>query len=69
MVSLTPRVTADALKVEGFDEVVLATGVTPRTPDIDGVNHPKVMSYLDVLRDNNPVGKSVAVIGGGRYWV
>ena len=64
-VSLNTRVTADALKVEGFDEVVLATGVTPRTPDIDGVNHPKVMSYLDVLRDNNPVGKSVAVIGAG----
>ena len=64
-VSLNTRVTADALKVEGFDEVVLATGVTPRTPDIDGVNHPKVMSYLDVLRDNKPVGKSVAVIGAG----
>ena len=64
-VSLNTRVTADALKVEGFDEVVLATGVTPRTPDIDGVNHPKVMSYLDVLRDNKSVGKSVAVIGAG----
>ena len=64
-VSLNTRVTADALKVGGFDEVVLATGVTPRTPDIDGVNHPKVMSYLDVLRDNKPVGKSVAVIGAG----
>ena len=64
-VSLNTRVTADALKVEGFDEVVLATGVTPRTPDIDGVNHPKVMSYLAVLRDNKPVGKSVAVIGAG----
>ncbi|MEO7107100.1 MAG: FAD-dependent oxidoreductase, partial [Rhodoferax sp.] len=46
-------------------EVVLATGVTPRTPDIEGVSHPKVMSYLDVLRDNKPVGKSVAVIGAG----
>ncbi len=64
-VSLNTRVTADALKVGGFDEVVLATGVTPRTPDIDGVNHPKVMSYLAVLRDNKPVGKSVAVIGAG----
>ncbi|MEO7107280.1 MAG: NADPH-dependent 2,4-dienoyl-CoA reductase, partial [Rhodoferax sp.] len=60
-VSLNTRVSADALQAGGFDEVVLATGVTPRTPDIEGVSHPKVMSYLDVLRDNKPVGKSVAV--------
>ena len=63
--SLNTRVSADALKAGGYDEVVLATGVTPRTPDIDGVEHPKVMGYLDVLRDNKPVGHSVAVIGAG----
>ena len=59
------RVTADALIQEGFDEVILATGVTPRTPPIDGIDHPKVLGYLDVLRDKKPVGKSVAVIGAG----
>jgi 2,4-dienoyl-CoA reductase (NADPH2) len=59
------RVSADDLVRGGFDEIVLATGVVPRTPAIEGVNHPKVMSYLDVLRDGKPVGKTVAVIGAG----
>jgi 2,4-dienoyl-CoA reductase (NADPH2) len=59
------RVTADALIQEGFDEIILATGVAPRTPAIDGIDHPKVLSYLDVLRDKKPVGKTVAVIGAG----
>jgi 2,4-dienoyl-CoA reductase (NADPH2) len=63
--SLNTRVSADALIAAGFDEIVLATGVTPRTPDIEGVHHPKVMGYLDVLRDGKPVGKNVAVIGAG----
>jgi len=62
---LNTRVGVDELAAGGFDEVVLATGVAPRTPDIDGVDHPKVMSYLDVLRDKKPVGKRVAVIGAG----
>ncbi len=59
------RVTADDLIKGNFDEVILATGVVPRTPAIDGVDHPKVLSYLDVLRDKKPVGKTVAVIGAG----
>jgi 2,4-dienoyl-CoA reductase (NADPH2) len=59
------RVSADDLVKGGFDEIVLATGVVPRTPAIEGVNHPKVLSYLDVLRDGKPVGKTVAVIGAG----
>ena len=63
--SLNTRVSAAALKAGGYDEIVLATGVTPRTPDIEGVNHPKVLGYLDVLRDHKAVGKSVAVIGAG----
>ncbi|MEK6668325.1 MAG: NADPH-dependent 2,4-dienoyl-CoA reductase [Pseudomonadota bacterium] len=62
---LGTRVGVDELAAGGFDEVVLATGVAPRTPDIEGVDHPKVMSYLDVLRDKKPVGKRVAVIGAG----
>ncbi|TVQ46550.1 MAG: crotonase/enoyl-CoA hydratase family protein [Gammaproteobacteria bacterium] len=48
-----------------YDDVVLATGVTPRTPAIEGIDHPKVLSYLDVLRDDTPVGKRVAIIGAG----
>jgi 2,4-dienoyl-CoA reductase (NADPH2) len=59
------RVSADDLVKGGFDEIILATGVSPRTPAIDGVNHPKVLSYLDVLRDKKPVGQTVAVIGAG----
>ncbi|WP_371195998.1 FAD-dependent oxidoreductase [Glaciecola sp. SC05] len=53
------------LEHEGFDEVVLATGIKPRTPAIPGIEHPSVMSYIDVLRDHKPVGKRVAVIGAG----
>ncbi|WP_290868110.1 NADPH-dependent 2,4-dienoyl-CoA reductase [Aquabacterium sp.] len=59
------RVTAAELLAGGFDEVVLATGVVPRQPAIPGADHPKVLSYLDVLRDGKPVGATVAVIGAG----
>ncbi|MGW2460832.1 oxidoreductase [Streptomyces sp. NPDC001761] len=55
----------EAGDLEGFDEVVVATGVTPRTPDIPGVDHPRVLGYLDVLRDGAPVGDRVAVLGAG----
>ncbi|WP_329199997.1 MULTISPECIES: NADPH-dependent 2,4-dienoyl-CoA reductase [unclassified Streptomyces] len=56
---------ADVETLQGFDEVVVATGVTPRTPDIEGVDHPNVVTYLDVLRDGAPVGERVAVVGAG----
>ncbi|MDI1258991.1 NADPH-dependent 2,4-dienoyl-CoA reductase [Aquabacterium sp.] len=59
------RVTAQELIDGQFDEVVLATGVSPRTPPIEGITHPKVLSYLDVLRDGKPVGNTVAIIGAG----
>ncbi|MDO9166984.1 MAG: NADPH-dependent 2,4-dienoyl-CoA reductase [Rhodoferax sp.] len=62
---LNTRVGATELAQGGFDEIVLATGVKPRVPDIEGVNHPKVLGYLDVLRDGRPVGKTVALIGAG----
>lgn len=48
-----------------FDAVVVATGVVPRQPKIPGVDHPKVLSYPDVLRAGKPVGPKVAVIGAG----
>src|SRR5690606_22765460 len=62
---LNTRVTGDDLADAGFDEVLIATGVKPRTPAIEGIDHPKVLGYLDVLRHNKPVGKTVAVIGAG----
>ena len=49
----------------GFDEIVLATGVVPRVPAIPGIDHPKVLSYVEVVRDGKPAGDSVAVIGAG----
>lgn len=62
-VELGRTVTADDLT--GFDEVVIATGVTPRDPQIPGEDGANVLSYIDVLRDKAPVGQSVAVIGAG----
>jgi 2,4-dienoyl-CoA reductase (NADPH2) len=62
---LNTRVSADFLIKEKFDQVVLATGVVPRTPKIEGIRHPKAVSYLEVLLHDAPVGKSVAIIGAG----
>lgn len=62
---LNTWVKAEDLIKEGYDEVIVATGITPRTPGIKGVDHSKVMSYLDVLREKKPVGKKVAIIGAG----
>ncbi|WP_455359620.1 oxidoreductase [Streptomyces sp. SYSU K21746] len=64
-VRLNTRATAADLTADGYDDVVIATGVTPRTPDIPGVDHPSVVSYLDVLRDGAPVGERVAILGAG----
>ncbi len=64
-VKLGQRVSAQDLVQAGFQHVVLATGISPRLPEIEGITHPKVLGYLDVLRDKKPVGKSVAVIGAG----
>ncbi|MFF1821691.1 FAD-dependent oxidoreductase [Kribbella sp. NPDC058245] len=56
---------ASAEDLAGFDEVILATGVVPRVPAIPGIDHPKVLSYVEVVREGKPVGGSVAVIGAG----
>lgn len=64
-VRLNTRVNVDDLKAGGFDHVVLASGVSPRTPDIEGVDNPKVIGYLDALLGRKPVGQKVAVIGAG----
>ena len=64
-VHLNTRVEADFLVQNHFTEVVLATGVVPRTPRIEGIDHPKAVSYIDVLLHKKPVGKTVAIIGAG----
>jgi 2,4-dienoyl-CoA reductase (NADPH2) len=64
-VDLRLNTVADAEMLADFDEVILATGITPRTPAIEGIDHEKALSYIDVLRDGAPVGKRVAIIGAG----
>ncbi|UVE16473.1 NADPH-dependent 2,4-dienoyl-CoA reductase [Pseudomonas sp. LS44] len=64
-VQLNTRVGVDELAKAGFDEIILATGIAPRTPAIPGVDNPKVISYLDAILERKPVGQSVAVIGAG----
>ncbi|MEO6886640.1 MAG: NADPH-dependent 2,4-dienoyl-CoA reductase [Jatrophihabitantaceae bacterium] len=64
-VNLNHRVTAAELSAGGYDEIVLATGVTPRTPAIPGVDGPNVHSYADVITGHAIVGERVAVIGAG----
>jgi hypothetical protein len=53
------------LAAQGFDEVIVATGVTPRVPDIDGIGHGKCASYVEVLDGSRQVGAVVAVLGAG----
>ena len=62
---LNTRISAEELKSSDFDEIIIATGIKPRTPKINGIEHKKVLSYLDVLKYKKPVGKRVAVIGAG----
>jgi 2,4-dienoyl-CoA reductase (NADPH2) len=64
-VQLGRKVSAQELVAAGYTQVVLATGVTPRLPEMEGIHHPKVVGYLDVLRDKCVVGKTVALIGAG----
>ena len=62
---LNTRVAAAELILERFDAVVLATGVTPRNPRIPGQDHPRVLSYIDVLTGRQVAGERVALIGAG----
>ena len=62
---LDTRVDAAMLKSGGYDEVIIATGISPRVPDIEGIDHSSVASYIDVIRGNVTVGARVALIGAG----
>ena len=64
-VRLNTAADAAQLNDEGFDDVVLATGILPRTPDIEGIDHPSVLSYIEVIKQHQPVGQKVAIIGAG----
>ncbi|MQW91264.1 FAD-dependent oxidoreductase [Acinetobacter wanghuae] len=72
-IELQPRIklqlnhtaTFEELLNNNFDEIVISTGVIPRHLDIRGIDHPKVLSYIDVLKDRKPVGQRVAIIGAG----
>ena len=59
------RVTSEELVGGGYDEVVVACGVVPRVPQIEGIDHPSVLTYDQVVRDGAPVGDNVAVVGAG----
>ncbi len=64
-VHLDTRVSAEDLASGNFDGVIIATGVVPRDPQIEGQDHPKVLNYIDVLRHRSAVGERVAIIGAG----
>jgi 2,4-dienoyl-CoA reductase (NADPH2) len=64
-VHLNSKATAGQIEQQGFDEVVMASGIIPRRPDIPGIDHPMVVSYVDVLLHKKPVGQRVAIIGAG----
>ncbi len=62
---LDTKIDAKQLVEDGYDEVILATGITPRELSIEGALHPKVLSYIDVVTHKAPVGNKVAIIGAG----
>ena len=64
-VRLNAPVSAESLADAGYDHVIVATGVTPRMPDIDGADGANVLTYIEALTDAKPVGKRVAIIGSG----
>ncbi len=64
-VRLNTKASVEALKSGGYEEVFLASGVTPRSPKISGQEHSKVLSYVDVLARKKHVGEKVVIIGAG----
>jgi 2,4-dienoyl-CoA reductase (NADPH2) len=64
-ITLKLNTTVELNDLDGFDEIIVATGISPRKPNIPGVESPKVLSYIDVLKNKKEVGKRVAIIGAG----
>ena len=62
---LSTKVTADDIEAAQFDSAILATGVRPRLPNIEGIGNPKVIGYADVLNGSTKLGGRVAIVGGG----
>jgi 2,4-dienoyl-CoA reductase (NADPH2) len=62
---LNTRVDVQALSTMGFDEVVVATGIEPRRPALPGIDHAKVVPYIDAILGRKPIGKRVAIMGAG----
>ena len=62
---LNTRVDAAQLQAGNFDQIVIATGIEPRVPKLEGIDHPSVVSYIDVIRGNKTVGQKVAIMGAG----
>jgi 2,4-dienoyl-CoA reductase (NADPH2) len=62
---LNTRLTAEQAQALGADEVVVATGIVPRTPNLPGIDHVKVVPYVDAILGRKPVGKRVAIMGAG----
>lgn len=62
---LNHTATYEELSQAKYDDIVIATGVTPRQLQFEGIDHPKVLSYIQVLKERVPVGKRVAIIGAG----
>ena len=65
MLHLNTRADATMLRKRSFDEVIVATGIEPRTPAIDGIDHPQVVRYIDAILGTKPIGTRVAVLGAG----
>jgi 2,4-dienoyl-CoA reductase (NADPH2) len=63
--NLNTRVNVEQLNSSLFDEVIIATGITPRKPHLEGIDHSSVMSYIDVIANKKPLGKRVAILGAG----
>jgi 2,4-dienoyl-CoA reductase (NADPH2) len=62
---LHTRADADMLIAAGHDEVIVATGIRPRVPDLPGIDHPKAVGYIDAIMGRKAIGKRVAIMGAG----
>ena len=62
---LNTRATADSLAAAGHDEVIVATGIRPRLPDLPGIDHEKAVPYIDAILGRRPIGRTVAIMGAG----